>query len=33
MRAEKLETAFLGVGDDETRRAKTCARRVRKAQW
>jgi len=33
MRAEKLEAAFLGVGDDAELRAKTCARRVRKSQW
>ncbi len=33
MRAEKLEAAFLGVGDDEKSRARTCARRVRKSQW
>ena len=33
MRAEKLETAFLGVGDNAELRAKTCARRVRKLEW
>jgi hypothetical protein len=33
MREEKLENAFVGVGDDEDLRAKTCTRRVRKLRW
>ena len=33
MRAEKLEAAFSGVGNDVELRATTCARRVRKSQW